>query len=110
MFTRQLLRISTLFIALSLVACGSGEEERPPALSFAPTQEQLDDGDPCTPPDEGCPCEEVGAESDCGTIVRHSADYITCSYGVMTCGEDFAWSACIGDEVSVLPIPETGAR
>lgn len=98
-----------LLSALSLIACSGGEEELPPALSFTSTG-QAPAGDPCDPPQEGCGCDEPGAERDCGTVVRHSADYITCSYGKMTCGTDGSWGVCEGDEISILPVPETGAR
>lgn len=100
---------SAVCSALFLLACGGSERETPPSLSFNIVLEEFEDSDPCTPPAEGCPCTEPGAEADCGTITRHSADYITCSYGVVTCGDDLEWGECIGDEVSVLPIPGTGA-
>jgi hypothetical protein len=97
------------FLVPVFLACGGAEKETPPPLSFDIPPEQFEDNDPCTPPAKGCGCSEPFAETDCGTITRHSADYITCSYGVITCGEDLEWGECIGDEISVLPIPDTGA-
>ena len=99
-----------VLLAPLLAACGSAERETPPPLSFNIPTAHFEDDDPCTPPAKGCDCEDPGATADCGTITRHSADYVTCTYGVVTCGEDFEWGECVGDEISALPIPETGAK
>lgn len=102
-------RSAVLFAPL-VVACGGSERETPPPLSFNIPPADFEDDDPCTPPAKGCDCVEPGTTAECGTITRHSADYVTCTYGVVTCGEDFEWGECMGDEISALPIPETGAK
>lgn len=108
--TQFIFRVFALFAcAATLSACSGGTEERAPTLNLS-TNGGGNEEDPCDPPREGCGCEDADEEMECGTVVRHSADYITCSYGVMTCGEDGKWGTCIGDEISILPVPGTGAN
>lgn len=99
---------SILFAAVSLVACGS-PDELPPTSTFS-VGEAPRGGDPCALPKAGCPCEETGKTVGCGEVHRLSGDYLSCSVGERICGEDKLWGECVGDMISLLPPPTTGAR
>jgi hypothetical protein len=56
--------------------------------------------DPCASPNEGCACDTEGEAVDCGRLRETFDDYVTCQMGMRTCS-DGAWSACVGDRVTV---------
>jgi hypothetical protein len=56
----------------------------------------------CTSTDEGCPCTKPGATAACGEVLFKSDDYITCSIGTRTCGDDRKWGTCVGMQVITL--------
>jgi hypothetical protein len=47
---------------------------------------------------EGCPCDQAGATIECGKVISHEGDYVTCSMGRTSCigGK---WAACEGDRI-----------
>ncbi|HVH41544.1 MAG TPA: hypothetical protein VM925_04350 [Labilithrix sp.] len=51
----------------------------------------------CATPNEACPCSDVGAVVECGTVKRISGDYATCSIGKRTCIEAKTWGPCVGE-------------
>lgn len=112
MTTGRMKRFRLMALALVVLACGS--EDRPPnrtslSLGGAPGHIVGPKGSSCETPNDGCPCDDPGVEVDCGKVYRYSGEYLTCSDGLRTCGENGEWGECIGDSISVLPIPETGA-
>ena len=56
--------------------------------------------DPCATPNEGCACDDEGAQAECGQLRERYDDYVTCQMGTRTC-TDGTWSACAGDRVTV---------
>ena len=59
--------------------------------------------DACANHEEGCPCDEPGATTDCGRIKRVSGDYVWCSTGTQTCDQYGSWGKCTGDQVAATP-------
>lgn len=55
--------------------------------------------DPCATPAPGCPCGDAGAKIDCGLVYRISGTHVDCAPGVMTCGDDGGWGACVGPSI-----------
>lgn len=58
--------------------------------------------DPCARPDEGCPCEEEGEQTECGSIKEQRGDYLICSRGVRACA-DGVWGECIPEYLTNVP-------
>ena len=95
----------TLVFALlgpSLSACSKDDHKPPPAAL-------TDAGDPkpstpntCDSPNVGCPCDEPGKTVSCGEVIFKSADYVTCSIGTRTCGENDNWGVCAGQQIVTL--------
>jgi hypothetical protein len=52
-------------------------------------------GTSCAAPTAGCPCDPAGKQAEC-KIFRRAGDYVACSVGVATCGDDLVWGACEG--------------
>lgn len=50
----------------------------------------------CTTPNEGCPCDESGAEVDCGKTIDKFGTFVMCSMGKRRC-DGARWGACIGE-------------
>lgn len=66
----------------------------------------------CTSKKRGCACEEVGSTTPC-TETEVFGDYVTCTTGVLTCGDDLIWGPCIGERTTQpasLQSEETGKR
>lgn len=87
----------------SLAACSS------PSSNKAAPVDGIDDDKPkpaaprsCATPTAGCPCEDVAKVVDCGEVAFRSKDYVSCSIGRRTCGEDGTWGKCVGDQVITL--------
>ena len=57
----------------------------------------------CSNHEEGCPCETPNDLIDCGRVKRVAGDYVWCSTGMQTCGDDKKWGACTGDATAVAP-------
>jgi len=49
-------------------------------------------------PEPGCACTQTGAVGECGKVIQHNGDYVTCSMGHTTCN-GATWSACAGDRM-----------
>jgi len=63
-------------------------------------------GGTCATPQEGCPCTTEGATTACGTIVRKSGSYVTCSQGERTCTSG-KWGTCVGDQIYIKSVDST---
>jgi len=86
------------FALLPLLGCGGGD--RPPAPSgdldgdgAPPSQLHQTAVDDCSTPETGCPCDEEGAQLDCGTVSEHRGDYVICRPGARTCSAG-VWGEC----------------
>lgn len=94
-------------LALLLGACSS--DNAPTGLSNAAPEHEPTarvDVEACATPQTGCSCEEEGQSVDCGRVSQEFGSYVTCSMGTRTCS-DGAWSACVGDRVTVKSLPPT---
>jgi hypothetical protein len=66
----------------------------------------------CSKEEEGCTCDEIGKTVDC-KVYEQFDDYVTCTIGVYTCGDDLIWGPCIGErttQTASSQVPEDGAR
>jgi len=43
--------------------------------------------DPCATPNEGCACDDEGAQAECGQLRERHDDYVTCQMGTRTCAD-----------------------
>jgi hypothetical protein len=101
---RRGLRKWALLVLLVGAATACSSDPRPPAYRADPSDKGRTPVEPevaCSKPEEGCPCDTVGEVVECGTVFNRSADYVTCSPGHITCGDDAIWGACVGEEVVV---------
>ncbi len=90
-----------MFAASALAMIASCSDGAPPVISDS-------DGGPntktdaapvtCSTPATGCPCDDAGAQVDCGKVYRISGNHVDCSEGYMTC-ESGKWGACVGASV-----------
>lgn len=60
----------------------------------------------CDTPQPGCPCTTEGSQTACGTVVRRSGTYVTCSQGQMTCTSG-KWGQCVGDQIYLKSVGAT---
>jgi hypothetical protein len=87
-------------VPLAAVMACSDDPVKAPAVSGGGLAGGPNVPEPCTTPNEGCACDDEGAELDCGRIREQHDDYVTCQMGTRTCA-DGAWSACQGDRITV---------
>ena len=54
----------------------------------------------CADHGAGCPCDQPGEVVECGRVKRVVDNYVWCSTGMQTCGDDGTWGKCLGDQVA----------
>ncbi|MEY4547917.1 MAG: hypothetical protein RL685_4112 [Pseudomonadota bacterium] len=84
---------------LGLLACSAGETAAPPPAPLGDANEpppQIGAVN-CDSPQAGCPCVEVGARIECGSVSERRGDYVICSMGTRTCN-DGTWGECTGSD------------
>ncbi len=89
--------------AAAIAACSSGP---PPLQDQDGSIKPPIGGNTCSTPHDGCPCSTDGAQVACGTVVRQSGSYVTCSEGQRTCTAG-KWGTCVGDQVYVKSFQST---
>lgn len=98
---------------VTIYGCGS-EPHGPPPI-FAPKatggaggERNAEGGDTsqggqrpsgCRSKVEGCLCDEIGGKTAC-KVYETFGDYVTCTTGDLTCGEDKKWGPCIGERTT----------
>jgi hypothetical protein len=101
-------------VAAPMLAC-TAEPRGEPRDTLAPSpwsDAGVGFGDRCATPNDGCPCEHVGHEVECGYVKLVSGDYVTCSMGRRRCegrdGSGGVWGACIGESIATTraPLPQ----
>ena len=86
----------------TLVGC-SGEAPAPPIGSGPGTIPTSSVGGSCDNAEQGCACATAGETAAC-RVYRRVGDYVSCSAGTATCGEDLEYGECEGgDRVWVAP-------
>ena len=91
-------------------ACGNENQDGPPELSGTPPLEDGGGtGDACAHPNTGCPCTDVGATADCGSVDLKIGDYVSCSMGKTT-SDGSKWGLCVGDTVIAQTFHGGGVR
>lgn len=106
------LRLALALVALAAsIGCSSGQHDNAPFVGGGGDDgEKPPIADPCQTPNTGCGCGDPGQTVDCGQVERRSGDYVSCSVGVRTCGENGKWGACIGDSISTLSVSALSQR
>jgi hypothetical protein len=82
--------------------CSSAGDPNPPMLAAGDSPAMATPSAPetCANHEEGCPCDEPGATTDCGRVKRIAGDYVWCSTGTQTCDQYGSWGKCTGDAVA----------
>lgn len=52
----------------------------------------------CATPNDGCACDKVGEEVECGKVQVQLGDEVQCMMGTRTCLPSSTWSSCTGDK------------
>ena len=104
---RQALLLTTgaLASAALLLGCGS-DPDKNPGTAPGPDTTGPSIENRCQAPNAGCPCDEEGAVTDCGSVKEVHDDYVTCSAGTRTC-LDGSWSECTGERLTLKSIQRT---
>jgi hypothetical protein len=79
--------------------CSASDDPSAPMMGDSSTTTMAAPGavEVCANHEEGCPCDKPGDLIDCGRVKRTAGDYVWCSTGMQTCGDDGTWGKCIGD-------------
>jgi hypothetical protein len=95
LFVLASLGLCTVF----LTGCSGGEDRAAPldVEATAETKAAPSPAEVCQNHEEGCPCDNPGDVTDCGRIKRVEGNYVWCSTGHQTCGDDGQWGQCKGD-------------
>ncbi len=84
------------------MGCSSAGDANPPMLAAGESASMATPTTPevCANHEQGCPCDEPGAQIDCGRVKRVAGDYVWCSEGTQTCDQYGSWGACSGDSIA----------
>jgi hypothetical protein len=95
--------VSLIGVGLCWLGCGGDDHAAVVPTATVPTS-TIGPSD-CSTASEGCACAVPGSWTECKKI-RKVGDYISCSTGTITCGDDKKFGPCIGD--SIWSPPEAG--
>lgn len=88
-----------------LFACGAGDPEVTDGVG---TSMNGTGGATCETPNDGCPCETVGATTACGKVQQQIGDFVRCTMGTRTCEPSKTWGACAGElTVKTISLPQS---
>jgi len=91
-----------LSIGIALCWLGCGSDDHPAVVPTGTVPTNTIGPTDCNSANEGCACSTPGSWTECRKV-RKSGDYISCSIGTITCGDDKKWGPCIGDTIWAPP-------
>lgn len=89
-------------LSAQLQGCADNDDEHPSVYRYDATlAADRSELEPCTVPNQGCPCRNPGEIRGCGKITVSVDGYETCYQGSRICKDAGVWSACEADQVIV---------